>query len=156
MPEIKLEEFIDAKEPDKAIVHADFQRATELANQGSYQEAGEQLKRIIRQDNLHVEAYYLLGVLAYRTGDLKEAEEQFRKVIYIDHNIELAYFNLAEIYVSQKKYAKAAREFNNAIRLLEKKPKDEQVRFSEYFTVEILLMACRNNLKQITQERIIL
>ena len=150
VPEIKLEEFIDAKEPDKAIVHADFQRATELANQGSYQEAGEQLKRIIRQDNLHVEAYYLLAVLAYRTGDLKEAEEQFRKVIYIDHNIELAYFNLGEIYISQKKYSKAIREFNNVIRLLEKKPMHEEVRFSEDFTVEILLMTCKNNLKQIT------
>ena len=156
VPEIKFEEFIDAQEPDKTLVHADFQRATELANQGSYQEARDQLKRIIRQDNLHVEAYYLLGVLAYRTVDLKEAEEQFRKVIYIDHNIELAYFNLAEIYISQKKYTKAAREFNNAIGLLEKKPMDEQVRFSEDFTVEILLMTCKNNLNQITQERVVL
>lgn len=156
VPEIKFEEFIDAKEPDKTIVHADFQRATELANQGNYQEAKGQLKRIIRQDNLHAEAYYLLGVLAYRTGDLKEAEEQFRRVIYIDHNIELAYFNLAQIYASQNKYARATREFNNTIRLLEKKPMDEQVRFSEDFTVEILLTTCKNNLSQIAKEGVAL
>ena len=63
----------------------------------------------------------------------------------------LAYFNLGNMYLYQRKLKEAAREFGNAIRLLEKRPKDEQVRFCEDFTVEFLLRACTNTLAQISQ-----
>jgi len=102
-------------------------------------------------DNLSVEAYYLLGVLLYKSSDLKEAETQFRKVIYVDPDSVLAYFNLGNMYLYQRKFSEATREFRNAIRLLEKRPKDEQVRFCEDLTVEFLLRACRNNLVEISK-----
>ena len=80
---------------------------------------------------------------------------QFRKVLYVDSDITLAYYNLGKIYLYQKKYNKAVREFNNAVRLLEKKPMAEQVRFCEDFTVEYLLRVCKNNLlkMKINEER---
>ena len=79
--------------------------------------------KVIEEDNLSVEAYYLLGVLSYKSGDLKEAETQFRKVIYVNPDSVLAYFNLGNIYLYQRKFSEAAREFRNAIRLLGKKTK---------------------------------
>jgi len=127
-------------------------KATILANQAHYEDAVDMLSEMIEMDNLNVDAYYLLGVLLYKTNDLQEAEAQFKKVIYIDPDIVLAYFNLGNIYLYQRKFSKAAREFNNAIRLLEKRPKDEQVRFCEDFTVEFLLRACRNNLVEIREK----
>jgi len=55
------------------------------------------------------------------------------------------------MYLYQRKLGQAAREFKNAIRLLEKRPNDEQVRFCEDFTVDFLLRACRNTLAQISR-----
>lgn len=136
---------------DKNHILSGLAKATTLANQANYKEAADILGRIVQMDNLSVEAYYLLGVLSYKTGDLKEAEAQFRKVIYVAPDSVLAYFNLGNMYLYQKKYEEAAREFRNAIRLLEKRPKEEQVRFCEDFTVEFLLRACRNTLVQLSR-----
>jgi len=125
--------------------------ATSLANEAKYKEAADILTKVIEEDNLSVEAYYLLGVLSYKSGDFKKAETQFRKVIYADPNSVLAYFNLGNIYLYQRKFSGAAREFRNAIRLLEKRQKNEQIRFCEDFTVEFLIMACKNNLLEISK-----
>jgi tetratricopeptide (TPR) repeat protein len=125
--------------------------ATTLANEAKYKEAADILAKVIEEDNLSVEAYYLLGVLSYKSGNLKKAEAQFRKVIYADPDSVLAYFNLGNIYLYQRKFSGAAREFRNAIRLLEKRPKNEQIRFCEDFTVEFLLMACRKNVSEISK-----
>ena len=127
----------------------DLAKATILANGAKYKEAAAILSKIIETDNLSIEAYYLLGVISYKSNDFKQAEAQFRKVIYVDSDSVLAYFNLGNMYLYQRKYGEAYREFKNAIQLLEKKPKDEQVKFCEDFTVEFLLKACRNSLKKI-------
>ena len=55
------------------------------------------------------------------------------------------------MYLCQRRMSEAAREFRNAIRLLEKKPKEEQVPFCEDFTVEFLLRACAKNLGEISR-----
>jgi chemotaxis protein methyltransferase CheR len=136
---------------EKGDLLASLTKATALANEARYKEAADILGKIIAADNLSVEAYYLLGVLSYKSGNLKEAETQFRKVIYVSPDSVLAYFNLGNMYLYQKRLREATREFRNAVRLLEKRPKDEQVRFCEDFTVEFLLRACNNSLAQISQ-----
>jgi chemotaxis protein methyltransferase CheR len=136
---------------DKNHILTCLANATLLANEAKYKEAADLFAEVIALDNLSVEAYYLLGVLSYKSGDLKEAEAQFRKVIYVSPDSALAYFNLGNIYLYQRKFSEAAREFRNAIRLSEKRPKDEQVKFCEDFTAEFLLRACRNNLLEISK-----
>lgn len=137
---------------DRNQVRAYFTKANILANQAKYKEAVSELGKIIEVDNLYVEAYYLLGVLLYNIGDAQEAEAQFRKVIYIDQDIVLAYFNLGNLYLYQKKFSKATREFNNAVRLLEKWPAQDGVKFCEDLTVGFLLRACRNTLEEIKKK----
>ena len=134
---------------DKNHIRAYFAKATILANQAKYQESARTLARITEVDNLYIEAYYLLGVLSYKMGDFKAAETQFRKVIYIEPEIVLPYFNLGNIYLYQRKFGRALREFKNAIKLLENRPKDEQVGFCKDFTVESLLRACENSMEEI-------
>jgi len=63
----------------------------------------------------------------------------------------LAYFNLGNIYLYQRKFSEAAREFRNVIRLSERRPKDEQIKFCEDFTVEFLIRASKNNLLEISK-----
>ena len=125
--------------------------ATLLANDAKYKEAADILAKVVEEDNLSVEAYYLLGVLSYKSGDLSDAETQFRKVIYVNPDSILAYFNLGNIYLYQKKFREAARAFRNAILLSEKRPRDEQIKFCEDLTVEFLLRACRNSLQEISR-----
>jgi chemotaxis protein methyltransferase CheR len=161
VPEMNVEDLTCARETlpssnaiiaqDKNHILTRLSQATILANEAKYKEAADLLVKLIEADNLSVEAYYLLGVLFYKSGDLKEAETQFRKVIYVDPDSVLAYFNLGNIYLYQRKYRQAAREFRNAIRLSEKRPKDEQIKFCEDFTVEFLLRACRNNLSELSR-----
>ncbi|MBU0709703.1 MAG: tetratricopeptide repeat protein [Candidatus Omnitrophica bacterium] len=134
---------------DKNHIRAYFAKATILANQAKYKEAIDTLGKIIEVDNLYIEAYYLLGVLMNKIGDFKEAERQFRKVIYSGPEIALTYFNLGNMYLYQKKFSKASREFNTTIRLLEKRSRDEEIRFCEDITVDFLLRACRNHLEEI-------
>lgn len=133
---------------DKNQVRAYFSKANILANQAKYKEAVSELDKIIEVDNLYVEAYYLLGVLLYNIGDVQGAEAQFRKVIYIDPDIVLAYFSLGNVYLYQKKFSKAFREFSNAVRLLEKRPPEADVKFCEDLTVGFLLRACKNILEE--------
>jgi len=148
VPFLSLPDYTAAQ--DKGDILASLANATTLANEAKYKEAADILGKIVEADNLSVEAYYLLGVLSYKSGNLKEAETQFRNVIYVSPDSVLAYFNLGNMYLYQRRLRDAAREFKNAVRLLEKRPKDEQVRFCEDFTVEFLLRACRNTLVQIS------
>ncbi|MBI5417757.1 tetratricopeptide repeat protein, partial [Candidatus Poribacteria bacterium] len=131
---------------DKNFIHAYFVKATIFANQGKYEDAIKELKKLIEIDNLYLDSYYLLGVLLYKNGDFINAETQFRKVIYINPGIVITYFDLGNIYLYQKKYSKAVREFNNAVRLLEKMPAEEHIRFCEDFTAEFLLRICKNRI----------
>ncbi len=136
---------------DKIDVQAYLARATLLANEARYQEAAELLIKVIGVDPLHIEAYYLLGTLYCKKNEFKEAEAQFRKVIYLDPHSILAYYNLGHIYLSQKKLTEAVREFENAIRLIEKRSKDDPIRFCEDFTPDLILRACRKNLAEISK-----
>lgn len=121
-----------------------------LANQGKYEDATGILAKVIEMDPLSAEAHYLLGVISLRKGVLKEAEAEFKKVLYIDPDIIIAYFNLANIHLHQRGLAKARLEFNNAINLLQKKKKGEEIKLGKNFTVEFLLRACKNKLEIIS------
>lgn len=150
-PKVPLSLTDDMIAQDKNQIFTCLTHATVLANEAKYKDAVDLLAQVIEADNLNVDAHYLLGVLSYKSGDLKEAKTQFRKVIYAAPDSVLAYFNLGNIYLYQSQFNEAAREFRNAIRLLEKRPKNEQIKFCEDFTVEFLLRACRNNLLEISK-----
>jgi len=126
-------------------------RAILLANEAKYKEAVNTLLKVIEVDSLNIEAYYFLGVLSYKSNEFKEAEAHFRKVVYLDPDSVLAYYNLGNIYLYQRRLTEAVREFRNVSRLLEKRPKDEQIRFCEDFTAEFLLRACRKTLVEISR-----
>lgn len=144
MPHIIEEE---AEKVSEGYIRAHLSNAYILADQGKYTDAVNTVAEVIKADNLSIEAYYLLGVILYRTDDLKEAQAQFRKVIYIDPDIIMAYFNLANIYLHQKEYSKASFEFQNVVKLLAKKEKEEKIRFHEDFTADFLLRTCKRYLE---------
>ena len=155
VPEKKRRIFKDVDLKKPFSVHPQVKnrlaQATLLANQAQYEEAIKQLERIVEDDSLCLEAYYLLGVLYYNAGLCDQAIAQFKKVIYIDPGVALSYFNLGNIYLHQKKMSSAQKEFENVRRLLEKRQPEEMVEFSNDFTADYLLRACENNLAKIVK-----
>jgi chemotaxis protein methyltransferase CheR len=125
--------------------------ATTLANQARYKEAADVLEKIIKADNLSVDAYYLLGTLCSRSGDLREAEAHFRRAIYVNPESVLAYYQLGSLYLSQRRFEQAAREFNNAVRLSERRRGEQQETLEGAVTMDCLLAACRNHLAAISK-----
>ena len=127
-------------------LRANLLKAVICADQEKYDEAVMLLEQIVTRDNLHVEATLLLATLKVKTGKLSEAETFFRRVMYISPQEPLAYFHLGNVYLAQKKPAKAHLEFKNAAGLLEKRPADEPVPFSEGLSFGVLLQVCRQNM----------
>ncbi|MEI6438262.1 MAG: CheR family methyltransferase [Candidatus Omnitrophota bacterium] len=127
-------------------IRGNFLKAVIYADQERYEEAVTFLERIISKSSLNLDATLLLATLKSKLGKLTEAETFFRRVIYLAANEPLAYFHLGNIYTSQKKYLKAALEFKNAIRLLEKCAPEDPVKFSEGLSCGTLLQVCKHNL----------
>ena len=139
-----VEITIVAEKVPAEVIDARIQlaKACTLANQVKYEDAIEELKKIIGADNLFVEAYYLMGVLYEKIGKLDDAIRELRRAVYVDPNLPIAYYNLGNIYLFQKMPLKAKREYQNAIKILQGKPRDELIHFSENLTNELLLIVC--------------
>lgn len=131
-------------DPHNAKVY--LMKADILAYKERYEDAILELEKILKFDNLYVEAYYLLGVLFCKIEDFKFAEVKFRKALYIDPYLCLAYFNLTNIYIYNKTYHKAKKELHNLIKILERRSKDEIVELSGDLSVGLLLRVCHNTL----------
>jgi chemotaxis protein methyltransferase CheR len=123
--------------------------ASQLANEGHYQEAADLLKRIVEEDPTAAEAHHLLGILFLSSNRLDEAEGQFQKVVYLSPHAPIAYFHLGMLYLRKGRRREASRMLRNALRLLEKRPKEEKVEFCEEVTVGSLLKTCKEALTQI-------
>jgi len=123
--------------------------ASQLANEGHYQEAADLLKRIVQEDPTAAEAHHLLGILFLSSNHLDEAEGQFQKVLYLSPRVPITYFHLGMLYLRKGRSKEASRMLRNALRLLEKRPKEEKVEFCEEMTVGLLLKTCKEALTQI-------
>ena len=121
---------------------ARFAKASLLANQGHYAQAIPLLLEVVRDQALSGEAYYLLGVLYEKTGLLQDAIEAFRRALYVDSSSAMTYFSLGNLYRFDRQPVRARREFQNALKVLEGKPDEAPVPFSDDLTCGDLRAAC--------------
>ncbi len=106
-------------------------------------------RRTLELDPLAEEAYYLNGILQLRGGDKSKAQESLSWVIYLNpsgHRSALAHFHLAGLHVDGDDRASSVREYRNALRLLERLPKEELV---EEFSADFLARVCRRRLEDL-------
>ena len=107
------------------------------------------LTELVRMHPLFSDASYLLGVLAYRTGHVKEAIAAFERTLYVDPASAMASFSLGHLYRYEGHPLKARRAFQNALNALEGKPDEEPTRFSEDLSCGYLRAACARSLEQL-------
>ena len=61
------------------------------------------------------QAYYTLGVVYSKKGDMVKAEEEYKKAVYYNPNLGNAYANLASIYGNQGKHDIALEYYHEAL-----------------------------------------
>lgn len=106
-------------------------------------------RRALEGDPLLEEGHYLMGVLKLRAGDSRGAAESLSRVIYLNpvgHRSALAHFHLSGLDVEAGDREGAIREYRNALRLLERFPRDELV---EEFSADFLAGVCRRRLEEL-------
>lgn len=110
-------------------------------------------RRALEMDPLLEEAHHLMGVLLLRSGDASSAAESLGKVIYLNPSGEraaLARFHLAGIRAEEGDRSAAVREYRNALRLLERLPRDELV---GEFAADFLAGVCRRRIDELERRR---
>lgn len=88
-------------QPDYYLVFAGFL----LENQQKEKQAKFILEKLVNLEKKNYKAYNLLGKIYFSEKDFEKAEINFKKAIEADPlNHPLLYFDLAELYLNQKKY----------------------------------------------------
>lgn len=108
-------------------------------------------RRALDADPLLEEGHYLMGVLQMRAGECEGAAESLSRVIYLNssgHRSALSHFHLAGLHTDAERWESAVREYRNALRLLERFPKEELV---GEFSADFLARVCRRRLQELGQ-----
>lgn len=115
--------------------------AQAYANLGKWKEAACLCRRAIAENNLAMDAYYILALVLQHQGELEAAIEAMKKVIYIDRKYVLGHFSLADLYKSHHQLPRALKSLNNALRLLEDYAAEDLVPGSGGITADRLRQA---------------
>ncbi len=116
---------------------------------GQNDEAADAAGRAIDIDPLQTHAHYILGVICGKKKEYELAIRYLRQSLYLDDTLVMAYFNLADTYQKKKQDEDALREYNNAIRLLERSGPDVYPEFAGGFYPRSILEMCRINIERI-------
>lgn len=118
-----------------------LQQATDLANRGDYQKALDQLRGLVKEDNLWTSAHYLMGVLLTKLEKYEEAIGAFRHVLYIDEKLAIGYYHLGNLYRFLGQDAQAKKEYTHCLKLLKMTDDSKPVPLSEGLTVGVMTYA---------------
>jgi len=126
-------------------------RASVMINLNRLDEGKEACLKSLEIDELWMEGYFLLGVIARLENDLEVSEEKFKKAIYIDSACWLAHYYLAEIYRSRSETEKSLLKYEVVINQLEKNRTTETaLSFCAFlFSEKEIAQACRRNMARL-------
>lgn len=121
---VKLYEQLDR---DASFVPAYYTLGKIYANKGNLEEAQAWCEKAIQRDKLHPEPYYTLSLVYQEHGLADQAIEALKRATYLDRDFVLAHYTLAQLYQRQGDKPGAQRSLQNALRLLDSRPRDELV-----------------------------
>ena len=115
-----------AEQAYKRAIEAAPNRADAYYNYGvlcfgaeRFDEAGRAFRKAVELDPGNPEAAHNLGAVVERTGNLAQAADLFRKAIALKPDHRLAHFHLGRIYVNQRQFNLAIKEFEQIIEPLD-------------------------------------
>ena len=100
---------------EKSELSQILETAIENHKKNNFTIAEDLYKKILKIDNKHTKAIFLLGNLALQKKKFAKAEEYYLKLIEIDSSIEDAHNNLGIVYSELNFFDKAEKSFKKAI-----------------------------------------
>lgn len=131
-----------------AFVRAYTLKGSVLINMKRLDEAEKACLRSTELDQLCLEGYLLLGLVARMKNDDKTAIRRFKEALYLQASCWLAHFYLAEIYRTREEFSAACREYDIVVKLLRKGQQQDYglVFFPLAFSAEQIAHLCVHNL----------
>ena len=102
-------------ESDKS--YSELYKGIRHVKAGRFKLAEESYKKVLKKDNNNIDAFRLLGLLAFKNKNYSIAENLFIRAIKIDQHFHLLWDNLAKVYRIQNKLEKSKKAFKNLIKL---------------------------------------
>lgn len=133
-------------ERDPLFAKAATLRGSLLLSAERYQEAAAVCDRIILAEPLSLEAYLMLGMIAWHQGRDEAGFTRFREAIYLDGSCWLAHFYSAEILCARRETKRARTGYRAALRILEQEiPREPgEAFFPLSLNEEQFLVICRH------------
>ncbi len=121
----KVEQTLRVEDdPQSVEVKESFKRGLELMNQGQYEDALNEFKRVLSIYE-NAEVYYNLGYIKTAQGRYEEAVLAFRRATQINNAFAKAYQKMAEAYVKMGRQDEAQRCLERAAEIYMEKHMDE-------------------------------
>ncbi len=155
-------EYVREHKPEKALtilkylveqepnfIEAHLLLATVLIDAKKFLEAESACHAALSQKQFCLQAYLMLGIIAYQTGRDDEGLRRLREAIYIDSNCWPAYFYFAETVNVLGDKKRAIKSYQSALEILEKDAlaECEKRLFPLKFNTEQFKTLCRHKLK---------
>lgn len=99
----------------EAIAEVSYADAEEVFNRGEYDEAAELFSAYIERKPDNAWGHYMLGLSAYRSGDLVRAEQAFDRALELDPTHVKSYVNAARVLVDLGRNHEAVERANLAL-----------------------------------------
>ncbi|MGL1891377.1 MAG: hypothetical protein OCD02_07085 [Spirochaetaceae bacterium] len=113
--------------------------ARNLANLGKLYEALEWSEKSQKEDKINPDYYYIAALIHMELGQNIEAISALKKTLFLDSNYTLAYYILGNIRRNEGRIEDSRKQFDNAMKLLLKQPKEERVSQIDGLTVGRLM-----------------
>jgi len=88
------------------------------ANSGQLIEGNKIIKKIIANESVTAEMYYLYASFLNEQNEIEEAENILKKAIYLNHNHILSHFMLGDILIKKGNFQSAKKQFETVRKLL--------------------------------------
>lgn len=105
-------------------VEQSYQKGIQLGNQGKIEEALQEFQKVVSADPDNLpndyyiqtvcEAYFNIGLLKSKKGDLRAGSENFQKALRINPRHARSLYYLADNFISEGEIAKAIEYYNKA------------------------------------------
>jgi chemotaxis protein methyltransferase CheR len=124
-------------------------RAVLLTNQGAHREAERACASLLRADELHAGAHYLMALCREHAGDSTAAFDHDQTAIYLDPSFAMPRLHLGLLNKRAGSPAAARRELSQALILLAREDTSRLLLYAGGFSREALMHLCRAELSRL-------
>jgi chemotaxis protein methyltransferase CheR len=126
----------------------DIESLRSFADRGDWASALRHCEGMLAQDGSNPAVYFYHALVLEQMGIQGEAEQSLRRAIYLDRNFAMAHFHLGLVMKREKDDKRAARSFQNVLRILSGMAKEQFVVDGDGVTVEGLRGLARIHLRK--------